>query len=158
LVAASADHPSGNGNGIQQIAEWWHEAEVAVRAAQLSRARRFLRWILACSPDDEEAWLWLARLSTSQRARLSYLRQAYVFHPNSVRVQAALREARSDQLEMAVGDLKPGRAVLRCFPNERYLEGEAIGVKDNGHDPQSSPEWPSLRNFRLSKVLPSLLE
>jgi len=109
----------GGGDGIQQIAAWWQEAEAAARSGQLPRARRFLRWILACYPRDEEAWLWLARLASSQDARLIYLRQAYSFHPNSRRVQAALRRARHEQLEMAVGDLRGGRSVLHFLPDER---------------------------------------
>ena len=107
------------GNGAQQIAAWWQEAEVAASSSRLPRARRFLRWILACCPEDEEAWLWLARLASSQDARLIYLRQAYAFHPNSLRVQAALRKARGEQLELAVGDLRRGPSLLRCLPDER---------------------------------------
>lgn len=110
---------SRGGNGVQQIATWWQEAETAARSGQLSRARRFLRWIVACGPEDEEAWLWLAWLASSQDARLIYLRQAYGFHPDSVRVQAALRGARCQQLELAVGDLRVGRSVLSCLPDER---------------------------------------
>lgn len=107
------------GNGAQQIAIWWHEADAAARSGQLARARRFLRWILACYPEDEEAWLWLARLASSQKARLAYLRQAYTFHPDSVRVRFALRSARSQQLESAVGDLHAGHSMLRCLPGDR---------------------------------------
>jgi hypothetical protein len=103
-----------------QLALWWHEAEAAVRSQQLPRARRFLRWILACCPEDEEAWLWLARLASSQEAHLAYLRQAYLFHPDCTRVQAALRHARSHQLESAVGDLKAGSSLFRCLPDERF--------------------------------------
>lgn len=128
----------GGGNGAQQIAAWWQEAEASARSGQLPRSRRFLRWILACCPEDEEAWLWLARLASSQDARLVYLRQAYSFHPNSVRVQAALRKARCQQLELAVGDLRCGRSVLRCLPDERRggdgnLSGQG-GTRGNGHN------------------------
>jgi len=107
------------GSGAQQIAAWWLEVEAATSSGSLPRARRFLRWILACCPEDEEAWLRLARLAFSQDARLAYLRQAYAFHPDSLRVQAALRKARGEQLELAVGDLRRGGAVLRCLPDER---------------------------------------
>ena len=110
---------AGGGNGAQQIAAWWQEVEAAATSGRLPRARRFLRWILSCFPEDEDAWLWMARLATSHDAQLLYLRQAYSFHPNSVRVQAALRKARSQQLELAVGDLRGGRSVLGCLPNER---------------------------------------
>ena len=61
----------------------------------------------------------MARLASSQDARLIYLRQAYAFHPDSLRVQAALRRARGEQLELAVGDLRRGPSVLRCLPDER---------------------------------------
>ena len=110
---------SGGGNGAQQIAAWWHEVESAASSSRLPRARRFLRWILACCPEDEEAWLWMARLASTQDAKLIYLRQAYSFHPRSARVRAALRQARSQQLQLAVGDLRGGSSVLRCFPDER---------------------------------------
>jgi len=126
----------GGGNGAQQIAAWWQEAEAAARSGLLPRARRFLRWILACCPEDEEAWLWLARLASSQDAQLVYLRQAYSFHPDSVRVQAALRSARCQQLELAVGDLRGGRSVLRCLPDERRdgnLPGQG-GPHGNGRN------------------------
>ena len=128
---------AGGGNGVQQIAGWWQEAEVAARSGQLPRARRFLRWILACCPEDEDAWLWLARLASNQDARLVYLRQAYNFHPDSTRVQAALRHARSQQLELAVGDLRGGRSVLHCLPDDRRNgNGQVpgpVGIHGNGH-------------------------
>ncbi len=108
-------------NNAKQVAAWWHEAEAAARSYKVPRARRYLRWVLASCPEDEEAWLWLARLAGDRAARLAYLRQAYAFRPNSPRVQAALREARREQLESSVGDLKQGRSLLRCLPDERHL-------------------------------------
>lgn len=120
-MAGHWGYHSLEGNGARQVAAWWREAEAAARSNRLPRARRFLRWILACSPDDEEAWLWLARLASNPEARMAYLRQAYAFNRDSGRVQAALRQARSQQLEAAVGDLKPGRSLLRCMPDERYV-------------------------------------
>jgi hypothetical protein len=110
---------AGGGNGAQQIAAWWQEVETAASSNHLPRARRFLRWILVCCPEDEEAWLWMARLASNQDAKLMYLRQAYSFHPDSARVRAALRQARSQQLALAVGELRGGSSVLRCFPDER---------------------------------------
>ena len=121
------------GNGSTQIADWWQEAEAAARSGQLPRARRFLRWILACCPEDEEVWLQLAGLASSQDARLLYLRQAFGFHPHSVRVQAALRKARSEQLESAIGDLQARPSILRCLPGDRrcgngkHPSGNGIG-------------------------------
>jgi hypothetical protein len=139
----------------KQVAVWWHEAEMAVRSRKVPRARRFLRWVLASCPDDEEAWLWLARLASSQAARLAYLRQAYAFQPNSPRVQAALREARRQQLESSVGDLKHGRSLLRCLPDERHVRQPSVlfGSNDTSRrflprkmqakrDPARSPSFP----------------
>ena len=103
----------------EQIASWWREAESATHARQPIRARRFLRWILACNPDDEEAWLWLARLATDRRVQWAYLRQAQAFHPDSARVQAAMRQVRTRQLEAAAEDLRPLQARVRCLPDDR---------------------------------------
>jgi hypothetical protein len=129
---------AGGGNGTQQIATWWQEADAAARSGQMPRARRFLRWILVCCPEDEEAWLWLARLASSQDARLIYLRQAYSFHPDSARVQTALRRARHQQLETAVGNLPGGRSVLHCLPDDRRAgNGKLPGLGNtngNGHN------------------------
>jgi hypothetical protein len=123
---------SPESNSTKQVAIWWHEAEAAARSRQVPRARRFLRWILASCPEDEEAWLWLARLAGGQAARLAYLRQAYAFRPNSSRVQAALREARRQQLESSVGDLKRGRSLLRCLPDERHVRQPRVPFGNNG--------------------------
>jgi hypothetical protein len=128
----SVGYLSSEGEVVQQVAAWWHEAEAAARSNRLPRARRFLRWILACCPEDEEAWLWLARLASSQAARLAYLRQAYAFHPNSGRVQALLRQARSRQLELAVGDLKGDHSLLRCLPNQRHICHANTSCQDKG--------------------------
>ncbi len=122
--------PAGGDNGGKQIAGWWQEAEAAARSGQFPRARRFLRWILACCPEDEEVWLRLARLASSEDARLLYLRQAYSFHPDSARVQSALRKARSEQLASAVGDLQARPLVLRCLPGDRR--------GSNGHPPSGN--------------------
>jgi hypothetical protein len=61
---------------------------------------------------------------------MAYLRQAYAFNRDSARVQAALRQARSQQLEAAVGDLKPGRSLLRCLPDERYVCSGSIPCQE----------------------------
>jgi len=156
LVTVPKGLLAGGGNGAQQIATWWQEADVAARSGQLPRARRFLRWILACCPEDEEAWLWLARLASSQDARLIYLRQAYCFHPDSVRVQAALRKARHQQLELAVGDLRRGRTVLHCLPDDRRNgNGKARGQHSgagNGNNRGQQLATRSAANLKLSSL------
>ena len=146
----------GGGSGAQQIADWWQEAEAAARSGWLPRARRFLRWILACCPEDEEAWLWLARLASCHDAQLVYLRQAYSFHPDSVRVQAALRRARCQQLELAVGDLRGGRAVLRCLPDvRRDGTGDLAGQGGTHGTGRNGGQWPNFRGAGSSERLPS---
>jgi hypothetical protein len=160
-VAVGATHFSRDGVVARQVADWWQEAESAARANRLPRARRFLRWILACCPEDEEAWLWLARLASSHRAKMAYLRQAHAFRPNSTRVQAVLRQARSEQLEAAVGDLKRGRFLLRCLPDQRHISCVDMLHQDNGrghnHIPGKggngrSPIPPNERAPRFSSV------
>ena len=131
-------HHSLEGNEARQVAKWWREAEAAARSNRLPRARRFLRWILACCPDDEEAWLWLARLASNPEARMAYLRQAYAFNRDSARVQAALRQARSQQLEASVGDLKHRRSLLRCLPDERYVCEGRIPCQEAARQPAVS--------------------
>lgn len=131
-MAVGTAHFSRDTVVARQVAKWWHEAESAVRANRLPRARRFLRWILACYPEDEEAWLWLARLASSHGAKLAYLRQAHAFHPNSTRVQALLRQARSEQLASGVGDLKHGGFLLRCLPDQRHIPRVDSPHQQNG--------------------------
>lgn len=139
MVTVCTGHLAPESNTAKQVAVWWREAEVAARSHQVPRARRFLRWILACCPEDEEAWLWLARLASSQAARLAYLRQAYAFRPNSDRVQAALRQARTHQLESSVGDLKHRRSLLRCLPDERNVRQATPSRGSNGHGRKRFP-------------------
>jgi hypothetical protein len=81
---------------------------------------------------------------------VAYLRQAYAFHPDSRRVQAALRQARSQQLESAVGDLKPGRSLVRGLPAERDLGHPPAPCRDEDWRPRPSAlreavssGWPS---------------
>jgi hypothetical protein len=133
-------------NGTRQIAGWWDEAERAVDAGHVPRARRFLRWILAIRPDDEEAWLWLARLASEPRQQLAYLRQAYAFHPHSRRTAIALREARGRQLASAARDLVAHHAVMNCLPDQRRRDGE-VRPKD-GHGHLSSPVAKAMRRRR----------
>jgi hypothetical protein len=125
--------PQGN-YAHKQITAWWHEAEDAIHAEQVPRARRFLRWILAVCPDDEEAWLEMAHLAPNLTEELAYLWKAYRFHPHSIRTQVALREARFRQLESAVNELTPRSAGRSCLPNIRQ-NGHKNGASQNGHHP-----------------------
>jgi hypothetical protein len=118
-VERGATHLPPEKHSARQIAAWWHQAEVAIRAGQHPRASRYLRWILACSPEEEEAWLWLARLAPNAQAQAAYLRQAYAFFPDSIRVQTALREARGRQLQSTARPLKPRQIVPHCLPDAR---------------------------------------
>jgi hypothetical protein len=133
----------------QRMAAWWEAAESAADAQQLPRARRYLRWILAADPHDEEAWLLLARLASDPNEEMAYLQQAYAFHPNSYRTVAALREARAQQLQTAVPDLSPRTLTARCLPN-RQRNGHAqprsqSGSEDNGSRVMKAPSGAGLR-------------
>lgn len=143
----------------EQVARWWDKAEAAVRCGQVRRARRFLRWILAYCPDDEEAWLWLAQLATRSGERLAYLRQAQAFHPNSLRVRAALRQTREQQLESSVRHLKPRRALVRCLPDERRGSSLPVAAQAQAWQPRRQfPQQPGrLRSWAsqgLSAISP----
>jgi hypothetical protein len=116
----------------KQIAGWWAEAEIASSATQIPRARRFLRWILAVAPYDEEAWLWLARLASTPRAEVAYLQQAIAFHPDSTRTMAALRQARTRQLESAATSLLPRSQAIHCLPDQRR-NGHRHATPKNGN-------------------------
>lgn len=130
----------GDKQVAEQVARWWQETEAAVRFRQPARARRFLRWILAVCPEDEEAGLWLARLATDPRERIASLCRVYAFHPDSRRVLAALRQARALQLEAAVGELRPKTARLRCLPDERRPRQQDASAQQecNGSSPSEA--------------------
>jgi len=148
----SSMHPAAEPQTSQQVALWWDEAEEAMRNNHVPRARRFLRWILAVQPDDEEAWLRLAQLASDPRAKTAYLRQALTFHPSSQRTTLALREAWAEQLESSARRLSPRPAVLRCLPDQR-------GRGFDGHSP-SDLEAPTpsrlLGRMRQSRFLAAL--
>lgn len=131
-MPGDAECTSNETDQAVQLTRWWREVDASLRAEQVPRARRLLRWILAVCPEDEEAWLCLARLASSQEARLAYLRQAYRFDQGNTRVQAALRKARDEQLRAAVGDLRVGHSVLRCLPDERVLSADLAVGQRNG--------------------------
>jgi hypothetical protein len=121
------------------VASWWLEAELARKAGQIPRARRYLRWILAAKPAEEEAWLELAELAGSDRERFAYLRQAYIFHPDSVRVQLELRQASDRLLRTQVNELRPRQAVPHCLPNNRIHSQPGEGRTSLGPRPAPRP-------------------
>jgi hypothetical protein len=126
------------GNTENQVTSWWDEVESAIQARRIPRARRFLRWILAVHPEDEEAWLRSIQLAPTLTEQLAFLQQAYSFHPHSQRVLAALREVRIRQLESAVHDLVPWPAVLHCLPDQRRSIHGSVGPQ-NGKGQPSRP-------------------
>jgi hypothetical protein len=165
-VIWGSSHSPSSSNAAERVAAWWREAEVSIEAGKLRRARRYLRWILACQPDDEEAWLWLARLATTPLESMAYLRKAYTFHPTSHRIQVALREARSQQLKAAVGELNPGATALHCLPGNRHRNPSNGTQPDKDHTPRPrflqamrrASKWSIRRIFDTSKPhLPLLL-
>lgn len=125
---------NGAGNHIErQINDWWQEVEAAVRHSQPARARRYLRWIVTCQPDEEEAWLVLAHLASGLEERIQYLSRAYAFHPGSMRIITRLSEARTEFLESNVGELVRPRHMIRCLPDERRQPHAANGDSHNGN-------------------------
>lgn len=136
----------------QQMVAWWSEAENAVDARQIPRARRYLRWILAADPHDEEAWLLLSQLASDLKEEMAYLQQAYAFHPNSYRTAAALREARARQLKTAVQDLTPRHLTSRCLPT-RQSNGHGQPLAPNGNEDEGSRVMKAPTNAGLRTLL-----
>jgi hypothetical protein len=151
LVEGIAHSPLRH-NAARQVAAWWDEVDRATHTRQVPRARRFLRWILATHPEDEEAWLRLAQLASTQREQLAYLRQAYTFHPHSRRTLAALREARGRQLASAAKELSPLPAALHCLPDQRR-NGRGAVHPGNGDRPAASHVLKTVRRSRIWSVL-----
>ncbi|MEJ2209389.1 MAG: hypothetical protein P8129_10170 [Anaerolineae bacterium] len=139
-------------DGTNQITHWWHEVEEAVRSGQIPRARRFLRWIVTCCPEEEEGWLVLARLMGSSQEQIPILKSAYRFHPRSQRVQAALREARQHQLELGVGELKSRWLVPPLLPDERQISAPAHS--GNGHRPAAGNGYHPTQPKGLRRLWP----
>jgi hypothetical protein len=137
-VAHELASPQSPESKTELVARWWREATLARDAGQVPRARRFLRWILAANPDHEEAWLELAELAGGDRERFSYLRQAYLFHPDSVRVQLALRAESDRRLRTQVNELRPRKAVPHCLPNWRFHSRPGDGLEPV--DPRPAPD------------------
>jgi len=152
-IVIGMTHPCRS-NSSNQITHWWIEAEQAIRSGQLSRARRFLRWIVACCPEEEEGWLVLARLAGDNGKRIPILKSAYRFHPESQRVQAALRRARQRQLESSVGELKVRRTVPRLLPDERRLPAQAHTPSGNGQGPTSGNGFHPPQETGLRRLWP----
>jgi len=63
-VAGETARPPLPESSANQLAGWWHAAELARDAGQVRRARRFLRWILAANPGEaiparrRRGWSW----------------------------------------------------------------------------------------------------
>ncbi len=127
----------------ERVIRWWQQAEAAVQAGQPARARRFLRWIVAACPDDEEGWLWLARLQPDADEQVSCLQKAYTHLPQSVRVRKALRQARARQLAASVGDLRPAPGGIRCLPDDRHVPGTRHRTPPPAETPERSRQTPS---------------
>lgn len=120
-------------NRDQQITTWWHQVEDAVICSKPARARRLLHWIITCQPDEEEAWLALAHLTSNPKDRLQILHEAYTLHPESRRVISRLAEARAEFLAANVGELVRPRHLIRCLPDERRQPRPGNGASHNGN-------------------------
>jgi hypothetical protein len=152
MLAEGIAHSPLRRDTARQVAAWWDEVDRATHTRQVPRARRFLRWILATHPEDEEAWLRLAQLASTQSEQLAYLRQAYSFHPHSRRTLAALREARGRQLASSAKELAPVPAALHCLPDQRRNRRRIVRP-GNGDRPPASRVLETVRRCRLWSIL-----
>jgi hypothetical protein len=140
----------------KRIALLWHEAEASVRSGDLARAQRYFRWILSVCPEDIEAWLYVARLAADPQERLRHLLRAYSLAPNDGRVQAALRQARAEQLESAVGELRAKPAVIHFLPDERRVSSKKYPWS-NGRPLRFRPREAAKRSLdQARRILPTL--
>ena len=160
LTTRDLTSSSGNGTTPEQVTLWWQRAKEAVDAQQLDRARRYLRWILAAYPDNESAWLWLARLAPNHGARMAYLHQAQAFHPNSKRVHESLRQARTLQLESITRDLGPSPGGLARLPRRPGPRPRPGAKQRIGHAWQTTlarlNKHPAVQTMsRLARTLPA---
>lgn len=119
-------------SNTDRVVQLWDQAEAAMRAGQNARARRYFRWIARVCPDDAEPWLRLAHLASDAGEGRDCLLHAYALAPDNRRVLAALRQARTEQLESSVGQLQSKPAALRCLPDERQVNGRDVSLQNNG--------------------------
>ncbi|MCD6302270.1 MAG: L,D-transpeptidase family protein [Anaerolineae bacterium] len=74
-------------------------------------ARAIFTRLVHRSPEDEQAWLWLAYVAETPEKSLRYLSEARAFLPESEGLAEAERQARERYAEMTSEPEEPGRAT-----------------------------------------------
>ena len=71
----------------------------AAREGRRGEARRCLQQAVALDPSNEEAWLWLARITTDPRSALAYFSQTLDINPRNQRARDGFTAARAKLAE-----------------------------------------------------------
>ncbi len=69
------------------------QASVAIKSGNAEHARRLLNQLLQAEPDNDQAWVWLARVVTSPEWRRACLERALTINPQSQQAKQALLES-----------------------------------------------------------------
>ena len=90
--------------GKRKVTSQLDEGIAAAHAGDQARARAVFGRIIHSSPEDEEAWLWLAWVADTKAVSLRYLEEAQAFLPDSERIAEALRWTRQALGEEGAGE------------------------------------------------------
>ncbi len=82
----------------EELLQW---GITAAREERRGEARRCLQQVLALDPLNEEAWLWLARITTDPRSALAYFSQVLDVNPKNQRARDGFTAARAKLAEKA---------------------------------------------------------
>ncbi|MFP3895436.1 MAG: L,D-transpeptidase family protein [Anaerolineales bacterium] len=86
-----SDDNSVNGDGPRKAKSPLEEGIALVDQDKRAEAREIFRSIIRSTPDEEEAWLWLAWLAEEKRESLRILQEARVILPHNERIEKGLR-------------------------------------------------------------------
>ena len=94
----------------------------------------------------------LAQLVANAKEQMVYLNKAYVFHPDSSRTVAALREARSRQLQDSAQALTPRTLTSRRLP-DRQSNTHSQAEDESGSEVEDTPGHQTATNTGLRSLL-----
>ncbi|MCK4451319.1 MAG: hypothetical protein KAX26_12075, partial [Anaerolineae bacterium] len=80
----------------EELLQW---GITAAREERCGEARRCLQHVLALDPLNEEAWLWLARITADPRSALAYFAQTLDINPQNQRARDGFSAARAELAE-----------------------------------------------------------
>lgn len=120
-----------NGNTLAQL----DQARLAIENGNFGSARRILLNLLNVEPKNVRAWLWLAGITESPRASMSYIRRAQLIAPNDPLVREAVSWAQKRVADTAT----PVRVVPQTQGPERTKP-----VREDAPAPQPAASTPAV--------------